>query len=566
MPLYQGNLFGTKLYDRGEIWAQRVITLIGTPEHAQAVGQYKINWTGTESTESKILIYISFDGASWDRVQNNVLTKANPDKTKNASCVKLKTYLMTKDISQKPVINNLNLEIFTELLQDGPVIPEVIFNYIPVSDCLNSLAEKVGFWWNVDAYKRVNFVSKVTNPAPWTVTERDIIGEPVVTQGNPQYRNKQYILGGKATTAPLSEIKFGDGNTKTITVGFPMAAAPAITVNNQPKTVGTKGVDDGKTDWYWSKGDSVITSDTPLANGAQLQITYQGEYPIVGIYSQSFNISKLKNLVGSGTGIIENVTKVETNSQEAALQNAIQLIQQYSIDGRKLQFKTDQKGLKPGQLLNVNLPRYGIQTNDKDHQMLIQSVNIQDNVYQLLYEVTAVEGPIDGSWAKFFYNLLKPNVSVIRDNISENEVFINILEQTKNWLETDEQNIFRTVYPAISLYPGSNLYPQFAFGDRIKCVALIDNNNNEISRSLAIDQKGAETNTIITTFYFQPNESLGNIKKIYWYGGATASLQPGSGVKIDEMNYEHTKTNLEAIEILRTDTKGWKNHEYSRIY
>lgn len=557
MPLYRGNVYKTKLYDRREIWAQRIISLISTPEHAQAIDKYKIYWTGTESVESKISIYISFDGVTWDLVLNNVLTNADPNKTQNASCVKLKTYLRTKDRTQIPAIDSLISEIFTVLLQDGPVIPEVIFNYIPVSDCLNSLAEKIGFWWNIDAYKRVNFVSKVTNPAPWAITENDIIGEPVVTQGNPQYRNKQYILGGKATTAPLSEIKFGDGNTKSFTVGFPIAVAPVITVNNQPKTVGIKGDDDGKTDWYWAKGDSVITSDNPLASGAQLQITYQGEYPIVGIYSHSFNISKLKNLVGSGTGIVENVTKVETSSQEAALQNAIQLIEQYAVDGRKLQFKTDRKGLKPGQLLQVDLPRYGIQTNGQDHQMLIQSVNIQDNVYQLLYEVTAVEGPIDGSWAKYFYNLLKPDITVIRDNISDNEVFINILQQSKNWLETDEQNIFRTVYPAGNLYPGSNLYPQFTVGDRVKYVALIDNHNNEIFRNAAINQKGADTNSIVTTFYIQPDECLGDIKKIFWYGGTTASLQPGSGVKIDELNYEHTKTNLEAMEILRSDTKGW---------
>jgi hypothetical protein len=440
-------------------------------------------------------------------------------------------------------------------IQDGPVINEVIFNYIPVSDCIDSLAEKTRFWWNIDAAKQVTFVSKCTNNAPWELSAGDIIGEPVITRGNPQYRNKQYVLGGKATTDTLTETKYGDGNTKTYTVGFPIAEKPVIRVSGVEKTVGIKGTDENK-DWYWAKSDPIITSDTELANGALLQITYKGEYPVIGVYKSDDQKTILRGIEGSGSGIVENVVKQETNDKDAALQYAISLIDQYATDGEKIQFKTDRKGLKPGQFLTVNLPEYGM-CEPPYNQLLIESVHIQDDIYQLIYEVTASRGPIDGSWAKFFYDLMKPTPSTIRENLGENETLLIVLPYSKNWLPTESPNIFKELYPAANLYPSPTLYPQFSAENRINYVALIDENENEIFRNKWISQTDTGTGTIETTFYIQPAEGVGSIKKIYWYGGATASLYPGSGVRMAWVNYDHIKTNVESIQIQRTDTKGW---------
>ncbi|HEX3046219.1 MAG TPA: hypothetical protein VHY08_15795 [Bacillota bacterium] len=560
MPLYRGKLRGKSFYDRQDLRAQWIQLLTPNSGQAQAITQYKITWSGAESIESKIIVYLSFDGITWSRVKNGVWTDSLPDNSR--TCVKVKVLLYTKNLHQSPVLDNIKTELKTATIQDGPIIPEAVFNYIPVTDCLNSLAEKIGFWWNIDMYKRVNFVSKITYTAPWTVTALEILDQPVVTHGNPQYRNKQYVLGGKGTTDALSEIKIGDGESKSFTVGFSIAEIIRIELSTNggqtfaPCTFGIKGDNNETRDWYWEKGDSVITSDNALGNNYLLKITYKGQYPIIGIYSYGPAIDNLRAIEGSGSGIVENVVKEEGTDKDSALQNAVKLVEQYGVDGRKLQFKTDRKGLKPGQLLMVDLPRYGL-NHDSNRQMLIESIQVQDDVYQLFYDVTAVEGPIDGSWAKFFYNLLKASPSVIRENINDNEILTVVYPYSKTWAPSDDPNIFHTLYPADTLYPGFTLYPQFAPENRLEYVALMDEENHELYRSAAKSQTGTDTNTITTTFIIQPSDWEGSFEKLSWYSGTTATLYRGSGVKVDEVDYSHVKTNAEAIQIIRTDTKGW---------
>lgn len=447
-------------------------------------------------------------------------------------------------------------------IQDGPVVTESVFNYIPVTDCLDSLAEKAGFWWNIDSQKQLYFVARQTYVAPWEVNSIDVLDEPEVTQGNPQYRNKQYVIGGKDVTDTLTEIMVGDGQTRSFTVGFSIAQEPAIVIQRGLEVVGIpssgigiKGKDQGK-QWYWSKGDPVVVQDdneSVLGASDQVRITYRGEFPMVAIYAYAPEVNRLRTLEGDGTGLVENVENEETNSKKAALQSATSKIQQYAVDGRKLEFRTDRKGLKPGQLITVNLPKYGLNRIE----MLIQTVQIQDDVTRLIYDITAIEGPADESWAKFFYNLVTTKQQVIRENISEDEILVILEQYSKTWLPGDGNNIFRTCYPAGDLCPGSDLYPQFGMGDRIKYVVLLDSMNKEIGRYGPIQQTGCDTNNISSTFYILPNQATGSIVKLAWYGGTSASLYPGSGVKVAEVDYVHNKTSMESIQIERTDLKGW---------
>src|SRR5690554_6486420 len=102
----------------------------------------------------------------------------------------------------------------TTVIQDGPVITEAIFNYIPISQAFDVLAEKAGFWWVIDENKRLWFMTRSTNIAPWIVTGDNIKYRSIsVEHGNSYYRNKQYIRGGTDETDLLTETKTGDGES-----------------------------------------------------------------------------------------------------------------------------------------------------------------------------------------------------------------------------------------------------------------------------------------------------------------------------------------------------------------
>lgn len=445
------------------------------------------------------------------------------------------------------------------LIENGPLIVEARFNYAKVSDCLNSLAEKSGFWWKIDQNKQLHFVSKSTYLAPFEMTNIDMEkGSISLENGNPKYRNRQYIKGGKDITDPQTETKVGDGESQAFVVGFNVAKVPTIeiSVNGglwQSQTVGIRGIDEGK-QWYWTKGNSVISqqdTDTPLTSVDKIRITYQGEFDIVAISEIPQEIDNQRAIEG-GTGIVEDVEDDNNiTSRDAAFQLANAKLEKYGVIGRRLRFKTWKKGLESGQLLKINIPYHNLNT-----EMLIESVNITKQDNQFWYSIICVEGPINGSWAKTFYNMAQKQSFVVLENISEDQILILLAQFSKTWLETDQPNIFQTLYPGATIYPSTSTYPAFKNEDKVTHVAWF-NDTTELGRKALTKQTGADTSEINTTIYLAPFEANETITHIGWFGGWQSTDEVGTGVLVDKQIYDKTKTSLEAIQIDKVDTKGW---------
>ena len=60
-----------------------------------------------------------------------------------------------------------------------------------------------------------------------------------------------------------------------------------------------------------------------------------------------------------------------------------------------------------------------------------------------------------------------------------------------------------------------------------------------------------------TYFYIDPYDAVGEWEKVKFYGGHQATFEHGSGVLVDERDLKLTKTQLEGVQISRTDIKGW---------
>ena len=59
-----------------------------------------------------------------------------------------------------------------------------------------------------------------------------------------------------------------------------------------------------------------------------------------------------------------------------------------------------------------------------------------------------------------------------------------------------------------------------------------------------------------TLTYIAPAEGVFHIKEIGWFAGSAASTVADSGVMIARVLYDRDKTNVESIQIRRTDTFG----------
>lgn len=461
------------------------------------------------------------------------------------------------------ITNYLAVEgVSAGIIQDGPTITEAVFNYVPVTTALASLAEKANFWWTIDFNKLLQFMDRSANTAPWVCTGVDIQGESLtVGESNPNYRNKQYIKGGTDVTDHMTENFKGDGTTRTWNVGFKINSVPTIALNGtqlQSSDIGIRGVDSGKK-YYWSKGETAITQDdgqTLLTTSDTLSITYQGQFDIIAITEDPGAISTMQQIEGIGTGIVEEVEDEPDNtSRETAFQSGNAKLQKYAVIGNKVTFRTKRYGLVPGQLLTMNVPEHNLDNTE----VLIENVTTTDEGGIFLwYDITAVEGPEEGSWAKVFQKMATRGQSfVVRENISEEQVLITLKQFTKTWQLSNKPNIFIEVYPGSNVFPGSDIFPMFVYGDRVKYIELLDASNNTLVRKKITKQTGSDTTNILSTTYIAPYEANTSIAKVRFYGGSQATDTIGLGVMIDEQVYSKVKTQLEALQIDKTDSRGW---------
>ncbi len=292
-------------------------------------------------------------------------------------------------------------------IQTGPTFEQVIFNYVPASQCFDALKELSGFIWQINDDKTLDFIDRTTNAAPWSLTSTQIVNNSAyLSKGNPSYRNRQYVRGGKGSTSQQTEIFTGDAVTLTFTVGYPIASTPTVTVADrtpEAQTVGIKGIDSGK-DCYWNKGDATITFAVAPENAKAVTIVYYGQYPLISL-AEDYSGVLDRQVVEGGSGIVEDITNEAQHESAGAMQESARAkLKQYCQDAEKFNFQTRISGLKAGQMLPVTYSPFGFSS----HQMLIESVSItEEDSTHLIYSITALTGPTMGSWSKLFSRMLE---------------------------------------------------------------------------------------------------------------------------------------------------------------
>ncbi len=371
----------------------------------------------------------------------------------------------TADVIVRDIIDKyLAVEGITytmESVQVGPLVVECVFNYATATSCLDTLSERAGYSWWIDAHKVLNFVARATYLAPWPLDGEAKISDLNVEDSRQGYRNRQYVKAGKDVTDPQSESFKGDGASRTWTVGFPIAKVPTIKVNGVPKTVGIKGIDEGK-DFYWNKGDPTITQDTGapvLTSSETLQVTYQGLFDVV-VLTDDYTAIEERKAVEGGTGYYEAVDdEPYLSSRESAIQSANAKLRKHAQFSKVITFSTWEPGLRPGQIIVASRPGDRLY----NEEFLIDQVSFAEvgsDFYQ--YHVHAVSGESLGGWATFFKNMAtRGQAFVIRENIREDQVLIRLVQSQEGWHWAEETPVavFACPVPSENLYPSETLYP-----------------------------------------------------------------------------------------------------------
>lgn len=501
------------------------------------------------------------------------MSLGNIAKTHDISCSDW-TYLTDKRIMAKAyrnqsagsivrdiITNYLTDEGITEgEVQDGPAVVEAVFNYTVITDNLDSLAEKAGFEWWIDFDKKLHFVARDTFQSDIEIKDDSPIRRIKVEDAAEKYRNRQYIRAGKDITDPQTERFVADGTQKTFTVGYPVAKEPIIKVDGIEQTVGVKGLHTGQ-QWYFSRGSNSITQDNqeePLTEGSIVEITYQGLFDIVAVTYDTQEVEDRQEIEG-GSGYHDAVDdNPNITSRDSAFDEANAKLRRYGTIGTRVTFDTLMSNFKAGQLVRITLTDFGV-----DDEFLVESVSGTDTRTldnRFIYTISAVAGAVTGGWAKFFKNMAtRGQAFVIRENIKEDEILIQLDMFSKTWTLADIPNIFKEVYPSNTLFPSNKTFPMFEPSRRITNLELYGDDGRIIRKKLTKQVWDEDTKQLRSIFFVNSFDGYDiQFTQMKLYGGIEAKDEViGSGVVVDTVPYTRMKTRVEGIQIDRLDIKGW---------
>jgi hypothetical protein len=304
--------------------------------------------------------------------------------------------LASTDPTVTPQVLDVTVSAHGPSIGNGALIPTTAYafqngNLMDIGKCLTDLANKSvfpsPFNWDIDKNFKLRFQAKTATPAPFCVATANgdfLVAGLSVLNSSPAYRNDQYIIGGFDTQSK-TEIKLGDSQTQTWTLGYPVAAPivsgdkPIITINavvggviqypGTPQVVGVQGVDVGK-DFYYAVGSTQITQDpseTPLVAssgnipGEALVIVYNGTIPVTSHAFDATEQAALAILEGAGrSGIVTVVESFPGLNKAASDAVCAAKLAWGKVRGRTFAFQTLHYGLQTGMLVNVFEPTLGL--------------------------------------------------------------------------------------------------------------------------------------------------------------------------------------------------------------
>lgn len=345
-------------------------------------------------------------------------------------------------------------------IQTGPTILEAVINYVRISDAYDALGELAGFIWYIDELKRLYFIARATNTAPWAAATSDMIkGTPRLLHSNPKYRNRQYIRGGRGTTDLQEETFTGDGVRVAFTVGFPLQKVPAsVTVSGRTpvgQTIGIKGIDVAF-DCYWNKGDATITFEVAPEDTETVVIQYYGQWDIFAEIEDPVAIAAQLAIEGGGTGYVDDIaTEPTLDNQNASIDSGIAKLAKFAMLGKRFTYQTTRSGLKPGQLQTTNYPLLGL----NNAEMLIEAVKVRARGELITYDITEVQGPTTGGWSRLF-KVLATEVERLQVGTDQTLILLTRASEAWGWKEEVVVSVFACPVPRVTLYPAAaTLFP-----------------------------------------------------------------------------------------------------------
>lgn len=267
----------------------------------------------------------------------------------------------------------------------GISIGSMSFNRITISECIQKLAEAVGYSWYVDYNKDIHFFPKNKEAAPYNLTDTSnnfIWNSLEVSNKLDQIRNAVFVEGGEERGNERTEefVATGDAeNRRYYRLANKFAETPVVKVNTVDVTVGTEFLsEDASFDCMWSFQEKYIRFTDGNIPALDDDVTVNGIplFPVVVRVNEPTSI----NTYGLWEFVIRDTS---IQSRNEALTRAAAELESYSNGVIECEFETYTPGLRSGQVININSPIRGVNENFLIQQVTIQARTQDNAIYRV---------------------------------------------------------------------------------------------------------------------------------------------------------------------------------------
>ncbi len=239
------------------------------------------------------------------------------------------------------------------------------FEYKRPSECFRWLCDYVGWHWQPDYYKDLQFFSAevLASPAPMVLVPggKFRFGKHSIdTQG---LRNRVYVRGGTMLSDPQTLQWKADGVARIWTLPWPLHEV-SLQVGGVPKSVGVENLhEEADFDYMMSFSEKYIRCSAQTATpveGITISLTARQDIDVITMV-EDYDSQQAIAAVQGGDGVYEHVIVDDSlTTLDAAEAAGMADLREHANPRVKGSFETERPGWQPGQLVAINLPDRGV--------------------------------------------------------------------------------------------------------------------------------------------------------------------------------------------------------------
>ena len=305
----------------------------------------------------------------------------------------------------------------TYVQRAGYAITSIKFNYEQFTQCLEALANQIGFQWYIDSSKNIHFFLAENNNAPITIddTSGGLEWNTLDVDINlSNMKNSVFVIGGTyqkniLISAPVDTF-LGNGNQNGFGLVYTYIANTIVCLlNGAAQSIGILNQEQFPAlfNVLYDPAGKTITFNTTPPNGATIVVAGTAEIPIIG---HAINGPLVKQYGERQDAIFDaNILSI-TEAQQRAQADILQ----YGSPVYDVKFTTLTPGIRLGQNILLNSALYGV----SNYPLVVKNIQgVGRTGFQMEYTVECI-----GSDVVTFVDLMK---TVLQQQNANSSIAVN---------------------------------------------------------------------------------------------------------------------------------------------